>query len=177
MLTRVRGTTTMNGCWADIIAANETKIVASELRVFQENIGYQLPEDYVEFLLNFNGGRVTREHEIFVTKISCHVGVDYFYPLSAPSPFLGIMEARDLQMRNRMAIRQALEVAHDMGTGHYYLMLDGEQKGAVFFVWTDDRVMLSAEEWESWEVLIPPEMIRIAASFDELVQMIIDNET
>jgi hypothetical protein len=35
-----------------------------------------------------------------------------------------------------------------------------------FFVWLDDRPMLSDEEWETWEVRIPADMIELSPDFD-----------
>ncbi len=62
-----------------------------------------------------------------------------------------------------------------MGTGFFYLILDGPEKGAVYFTYKDDRELLSEREWNAEEVIIPSTMVKIASSFTELGQSIWDS--
>lgn len=163
--------------WSYIVKANKTSIRSEDLQRFEQSLGFEFPEDYRDFLLRFNGGRVIIEHDIWVPGSPFELGVDYFTPLTAPNPFLGIIEARDLQERNRWCLRQALSIGHDGGTGDYYLVLAGEKEGAVFFIWLDDRPKLSPPDWDTWEVRIPPDMIEVSPTFDDLGQLILDSRT
>jgi hypothetical protein len=152
--------------WSNIIRRNPQSISAKDLREFETNIGFDLPQDYRDFLLRFNGGQVLIDHEIRVVQSPFALGVNYFLPFTAPSPSMGIVETRDIQERHHLCLRQAIEVADDMGTGCYYLMLAGESRGAVYFVWRDERPILSNSDWENWEVIIPTEMFEVSPSFD-----------
>jgi len=88
-----------------------------------------------------------------------------------------ISEARDLQERNRLCLKQALSIGHDGGTGDYYLMLAGKKSGAIFFIWLDDRPILSPIDWEAAEVRIPPDMVQISSTLDDFGQLIEANRS
>ena len=115
------------------------------------------------------------EHAICLRDFPYELGVNSVWELSAPSPSIGIVEARDLQTRNRLCLRQAIAIADDGGTGHYFLLLAGEKRGSVFFVYLDDRPLLSLEDWESLEISVPEEMVEVSSTFDELGKLILDS--
>ncbi len=160
--------------WSYVVRPSGTSVRSEELLRFEEALGFDLPDDYRNFLLTFNGGEVVVEHDIWVPEVPFELGVDHFSPFTAPSPFLGVVEARDLQVRHRLCLRQALSIGDDGGTGEYYLVLAGEKRGAVFFTWLDDRPRLSPSDWETWEVRIPSDMVEISPTFDTLGQSILD---
>lgn len=62
-----------------------------------------------------------------------------------------------------------------MGTGFFYLVLAGPERGAVFYTYKDDREMLSVDAWSAVEVSIPSSMVKVASSFTDLGQSIWDN--
>jgi hypothetical protein len=165
----------MNIDWSCVIKPSGTLVSPEEIRQFEAGLGLDLPDDYRCFLEEFNGGRVIVEHYIRLPGVPFNLGVDSFWKLTAPSPFMGVAEARDLQVRNRWCLRQALAIGGDGGTGHYFILLAGERRGAVFFIWLDDRPLLSLSDWETWEVKIPEDMIEISRSFDDLRRLILDN--
>jgi hypothetical protein len=88
---------------------------------------------------------------------------------------VGIIEARRLQELNRLGLRHAIEIGHDGGTGFFYLILAGSETAAVCFMWKDDIPFLSPEEWNSWETLIPEDMVKVADDFDSLAELIINS--
>jgi hypothetical protein len=144
-------------------------VAYQEIREFETALGFELPEDYRNFLKTINGGEVFIEHNI----IPYGFNVNALYRLSASNPFYGLDEARRIQVQNKLCLRQALIIGDDGGTGEYLLALDGKRKGAVFFIWLDDRPILTTSEWENDEVIIPEEMIEISSSFNYFGELIL----
>ncbi len=134
-----------------------------------------MPDDYRNFLLAFNGGRISVDHDIPVEGLFGAAFVHYLYPFSKPSPFLGIKEARKQQECSRLCLRQAIEIGGDLGTGSYFVLLDGSQRGAVYFIYNDDRDSISKAQWEDVRVRIPKDMVLVASDFDSLGEAILAN--
>jgi len=162
--------------WSSVVKPRGIPATPHELGRFEDVLGFALPNDYRRFLLTTNGGKILPEHEIRVPALACSIFVNYLLPLSDKSPFLGVTEARKIQTKQRLCLRQALEIGDDMGTGFYYLILDGERKGAVYFVFKDDMPMREGD-WYSRKVYIPERMVMISQSFDALGRTVMDNVT
>jgi hypothetical protein len=172
------GTKSLDGLsknWEKIIQPYGGAATDEEVKRFEDEIGFELPDDYRRFLLTFNGGKIIPEHDIWIPEISCDIGVNYLWPLTTPSPSLGIVEARHLQECNRFCVKQAMVIGDDGGTGFFYLVLAGEKKGATYFIWKDDVFTLPPHDWESWEIRIPDDFVEISPDFDSLEKMIIEN--
>ena len=106
--------------WSSIVARSGSTTRMDEIHRFEQDVGFDLPADYKEFLLNLNGGEVTVEHDISIPGVPFELGVNYLLPLSAKTPFVGIIEARRIQAANRLCSRHVIEIADDGGTGFYY---------------------------------------------------------
>lgn len=139
------------------------------------DLGFSLPDDYKTFLLSANGGKIVLEHDIYVPKLSCVVFVNCLYPLSVGSPSLGIKERRDVQVRHRQGLRQGLVIGDDMGTGCFFLILDGMERGAIYFSFKDDLPMREAD-WYADKISIPDCMARISQTFSALGKAIASNK-
>jgi hypothetical protein len=161
--------------WKSIVEPSGSLVVADQLNAFEAELGFVLPDDYRAFLLSVNGGNVLVDHDIYSPELSCDVGVNYLWPLTAKHPFIGIKESRDLQTKNRIALRQATKIGDDMGTGFFFLMLDGPERGAIYFSFKDDLPMLEGD-WYSKDVRIPDGMVRICSTFDDLGRLIVENK-
>ena len=162
--------------WSYIIEPSERKTDAEMVRQFEEALEFDLPQDYRDFLLQLNGGRVLFSNTFRISEIPFDLGVSYIYPLTVPRPFMGIVEIRHVQMCNHLCLRQALNIADCYGVGGFYLLLAGAERGRVYYIWNDDESFysLSAEEWESREVRIPKDMVEVSPTFDSLGQMILN---
>jgi hypothetical protein len=161
--------------WPSIIKPSGYSTTLREVELFEVQLGFTLPDDYKDFLLRTNGGKVIVEHTIEVPELSADVFVHYFYPLSAASPFLGVIEARKYQEESKLCLRQAIQIAGDMGTGFFYLILAGSDRGGVYFIFKDDEPPVSDLDWDSWQFQIPEEMIEVSSNFDELGHRILEN--
>jgi hypothetical protein len=161
--------------WTCVLAPDKGTADQRLLERFEDDIGFELPADYRDFLIKYNGGEIKIEHEIFIRETP--LTVHFLWRLTAPRPSFGIIEGRDLQVRNRMCMRQAIGIGDDMGTGTYYMILEGDARGAVFFIWLDNRPMLSAKDWRNRNVCIPSEMMYVSPDFDSFGKMIIEGRT
>lgn len=162
--------------WNSIIKPSGYLISAGKLEAFEKELGYLLPGDYRTFLFKFNGGKILIDHEIRVPELTGDTFVNYLLPLSAKSPFLGIKEGRELQVKNRLWLRQAVEIGDNMGTGFFFLILNGTERGSIYFGYKDDIPVLEGD-WYSNEVRIPDCMAKISGTFDELGEIICRNKT
>ena len=71
--------------WASVIKPNRSSVNAQDLDGFEDVLGFALPDDYRDFLLRFNGGRVVVEHKFRVPEIPFDLGMEYFSPFKALS--------------------------------------------------------------------------------------------
>ena len=99
--------------WERIVQPSGAVISATEVQQFEAELGFSLPEDYRNFMLTLNGGKVLVDHDIPVEGLFGAAFVHYLYPFSKPSPFLGIKEARRQQECSRLCLRQAIEIGVD----------------------------------------------------------------
>ena len=150
--------------WNEILKNSDVPAIEAEIKSFETEIGFGLPSDYRNFLLKFNGGKNLLPHLVPSEELGFEWGIEYFSDLS------DLRETRKIQEGYFM--RQALNIASDGGTGWFFLILDGSEKGAVYFTWKDDVVELSEKEWNSWEVVIPETTVKISDDFDSLVEII-----
>ena len=81
-----------------------------------------------------------------------------------------------MQEELRLCLRQALRIGGDMGTGFFYLVLAGDETGAVYYSFKDDIPMLEGD-WYSRDVVIPECLVKVSASFNALGPMILVNRT
>ena len=164
-----------SGIWERLVHPSGAAVSATEIQEFEAELGFSLPEDYRNFLLTLNGGKVLVDHQLPVEGLFGAAFVHYLYPFSKPSPFLGIKEARKQQECSRLCLRQAIEIGDDMGTGSYFIILDGSQRGGVYFIYNDDRDSISKAQWEDVRVRIPKDMVLVAPDFDGLGEAILAN--
>ncbi len=161
--------------WSSILNPSGRKIDLSELRQFEAILGSILPDDYRAFLLALNGGHVFIDHEIHVPELSSDTFLNCLWPLTAESPSLGIKEAHDIQVKQRLGLRQAVRIGDDMGTGFFFLILDGNERGAVYFSFKDD-LALREGDWYSTKVCIPRCLAKISQTFTQFGKKILLNE-
>ena len=165
----------MTSTWERILHSSGEEVTEKDVRQFEADIGFSLPADYRNFVLTLNGGKVLVDHELPVEGLFGAAFVHYLYPFSTPSPFLGIKEARKLQECSRFCLRQAIEIGGDLGTGSYFIILDGSQRGAVYFIYNDDRDSIPRAQWEDVRVRIPKDMVLVAPDFDSLGELILSH--
>jgi hypothetical protein len=155
-----------------LLAPSLMPVSSGAIERFEAKLGFVLPTDYRVFLLDYNGGKIRFEHTIHLLKLASETFLNYLYPLSAPSPFLGITESRELQELNRVCLPQAIFIGDDMGTGFFFLILDGVERGSVYFAFKDDLPIREAD-WYADGIKIPGCMEKISSSFREFGELIL----
>jgi hypothetical protein len=160
--------------WSLILKPTGIPIRAEEIVAFEADLGVPLANDYRAFLLSFNGGKVVADHVIHLPTFPWPIAIHNLWALSVPTPSLGIVEARKLQLMHRLCVREALTIGDDGGTGCFYLVVAGPQKGAVFFVFKEDQIDC-VEDWLNPADEIPRAMAKVSDTFDGLAKMIRDS--
>lgn len=167
----------MISIWKNIVRPSGFPVSENKIKDFENSIGFDLPADYRNFLLRFNGGKVIQNHEIYVPEFSSQIAIAIydFLPFTETASYLGIQKARSIQEFEKLCMRQAICIGDDNGTGFFYLILAGERRGAIYFSFQDDIPMLSDEEWESDEIKISEWMAKVSPDFDSLADVIMEN--
>src|SRR5437870_5511579 len=70
--------------WSNILKPHSFQITEAELSRFENTLPSTLPLDYRRFLLKFNGGKITKDHNVFVPSLSCEIFVNCLHPLVDP---------------------------------------------------------------------------------------------
>jgi hypothetical protein len=109
------------------------QVTDAQIRAFEQSFGHPLPDDYRQFLLDVNGGRLDRANREFDQGV-----VNRLFSLDDTDD-----ESRDLATqanRERAALpsRDLLFIGHDDGGNSLLLALAGEHRGEVWFMLTDD---------------------------------------
>jgi hypothetical protein len=109
------------------------QVTDAQIRAFEQAFGHPLPDDYRQFLLDVNGGRLDRANREFDQGV-----VNRLFSLDDTDD-----ESRDLATqanRERAALpsRDLLFIGHDDGGNSLLLALAGEHRGEVWFMLTDD---------------------------------------
>lgn len=161
--------------WLDIILPSNVFCDAQVLQKFECDIGCRLPSDYRDFLLKYNGGKITAEHNLQATICGYdeeELGLSYLLPLSKDTPLSGgVIQMRGFRSENKIGIERAIEIGDDGGTGFFFLMLAPRFFGQVYFCWKD--VMQSnSPDWASGIESIPDYMGLVSMSFAELGEKI-----
>lgn len=142
------------------IAAPGPELTEVQVREFELELGYALPETYREFLLAWNGGSPTPAHmrtPSFPGSSATHVRV--LYGLGRVS------SAEDLRWCRRLWIQDCpktlLSIGDDDGGSEFCLSLQGPDIGQVYY-WDYYREIHPVETrypWTYW----------VASSFDEFL--------
>ena len=154
--------------WQEIITDCGPALLPGDLKDFELQLSYSLPVDYFEFLLAYNGGSINFEHEFFSETMDEGLFVYCLDPLNGDETNLGIKGFREMQMADRWYRKELLNIGSDMGTGYYFLVLDGPERGAVYFSYQDDLVPLELASWNSANWCIPKTMHKVASTFNDL---------
>lgn len=148
------------------IRGDKQKPVTSEdIKQIESELGYSLPNDYVEFLINYGG-----------FAFNCYV----IYPLLEPCPigdmqgldvFFGVLPndtydiiGRYQGLKDRIP-SNFLPIARDGMGNHVCLSVNGDDKGYVYF-WQHDAEVLIDDDENSGYV---KDIYLAARSFDEFI--------
>src|SRR3954471_14198795 len=99
----------MTSQWRNILKPSGLSITPAEILALEEEVGFQFPWDYRDFLSTFNGGRVFLEHKLFVDE-RFYIGLSFLDPVSQGLPGIGVKEGRQIQWQEMLCLRQAVTI-------------------------------------------------------------------
>jgi len=156
-MTTTRTATTKHGVSFTIFnpPTDHARVVALEAR-----LGTSLPEEYRQFLLEFNGGRPSPA----CFRLASRTGP---YSDSVVDWFLSVHDADESNIGTVLSWlegrrpRALLPIAIDPGGNYVMLGIDGDVRGKVYF-WDHDREPQNEQDWSNIDL--------IADSFDAFLR-------
>lgn len=140
-----------------------------QLRSFEEEIGFKLPKDYIEFLIEYNGGTFgEKDGYIYVPSINEYVLFDVFYRVLSEDSTLDDDELSLQCWYNEYKEdlpSNTIIIACDAGGGMFILSMDDNNQGVYY--WDHSHFFpSSSDEGNSY---------RVAKNFDDFLGKIKDN--
>jgi cell wall assembly regulator SMI1 len=152
-----------------IVESLEKKASPEDITKFEEEIGYELPEDYKKFLLEHNGGRPSPEGFSFEYRDSKKSSslLDFFYGIQGETEEHYDLATNNQDFKGRIP-SDMLVIACDQAGNQICLGLFGNVKGKIYF-WDHEEEAVSEGD--------PPvygNLYFIANSFSEFVNGLSD---
>jgi SMI1 / KNR4 family (SUKH-1) len=140
------------------------QVTDAQIRAFENAIGRPLPDDYRQFLLDVNGGRLDRANREFDRGV-----VNRLFSLEDTED-----DERDLATcandeRASLPSPDLLYIGHDDGGNSLLLALAGEHRGEVWYMYTDDDARPDdANPRVAWHDR--RDMRKVATSFEQFMR-------
>ncbi|EMS70127.1 SMI1/KNR4 family protein [Ruminiclostridium cellobioparum] len=130
------------------------------VRNFEQHIGFSLPDDYKQFLIEYNGGTPQVRYSTFtVEALSEIIPLDVLYGLGIDSE----MDLQDWNDEYRSdLLSNSIIIGRDPGTGMVVLINDAEIKGV--FYWDHSLFFNQSNEEEN--------VYKICDSFQEFINQL-----
>lgn len=130
------------------------------VRNFEQHIGFSLPDDYKQFLIEYNGGTPQVRYSTFtVEALSEIIPLDVLYGLGIDSE----MDLQDWNDEYRSdLLSNSIVIGRDPGTGMVVLINDAEIKGV--FYWDQSLFFNQSNEEEN--------VYKICDSFKEFINQL-----
>lgn len=114
------------------------------IRRFEEYIGFSLPEDYRQFLQNYNGRTSkVRFSTFYVEELKEHIPLDVMYGLDVEHPF---NLKKWYEEYKEDLLPNTLVIGDDPGSGKIVLIADSEFKGVYYWDHTFNFAQSNEEE-------------------------------
>ena len=140
------------------------QVTDAQIRAFEQSFGHPLPDDYRQFLLDMNGGRLDRANREFDLGV-----VNRLFSLDDT-----VDDSRDLatqanRERAMLPSPDLLIIGHDDFGNAILLMLAGEHRGEVWFmIGGDDARPEDANPRVLWHDR--RDMRKLAATFEQFIR-------
>lgn len=164
----------MKCLWNEIVESSSIPCSEDDVGSFEESIGYCLPDDYKQFLLAVNGGKVKFQNAIRLPESRCEIQVDSFDSLLMTED-VGLRRKRFCQKGCRVELGRVMLIGDtDEGGGLLYLAIGGSEKGCVYYSYIDERSAYGDEKtWEDIDSPLPDTLIFVCHNFDSLGKLIL----
>jgi len=105
----------------------------AQIKEFEKSFGHSLPDDYRQFLLDVNGGRLDKANREFDQGV-----VNRLFSLNDADDESRDLATRANRSRPMLPTPDLLFIGHDDGGARLLLALAGEHRGEVWFMITGD---------------------------------------
>ncbi len=140
------------------------QVTDAQIRAFEQAFGHPLPDDYRQFLLDVNGGRLDRANREFDQGV-----VNRLFSLEDTDDDSRDLATRANWSRPMLPSPDLLFIGHDDGSNRILLALAGEHRGEVWFMLTgDDARPDDANPRVLWHDR--RDMRKLADSFEQFVR-------
>ena len=140
------------------------QVTDDQIQAFEQSFGHPLPDDYRQFLLEVNGGRLDRANREFDQGV-----VNRLFSLEDTDDEERDLAERANWSRPRLPSPDLLHVGHDDGSNLLLLALAGEHRGEVWFMLTgDDARPDDANPRVEWHK--HRDMRKLADSFEQFLR-------
>lgn len=159
--------------WSNLLKCHSQPSSEDDVRSFEEEIQTDLPGEFRELLLAINGGGAKFDNTVECASIGDEIELSFVYPLRSETPeFSGGISG--LLRRWREAgcnLAGFIPFGDNNGGGYFFLMLEGDHKGSVFYA---DSEEFFDECFESPNPVrpIPKCFHEISTSFDLMLREI-----
>jgi len=109
------------------------QVTDAQISAFEQAYGHPLPDDYRQFLLDVNGGRLDRANREFDLGV-----VNRLFSLEDTDDDSRDLATRANRERAFLPSPDLLFIGHDDGSNSILLALAGEHRGEVWYMLTDD---------------------------------------
>jgi hypothetical protein len=140
------------------------QVTDAQIRAFEQAFGHSLPDDYRQFLLDVNGGRLAKANCEFDQGV-----VNRLFSLDDTEDDSRDLATRANWERASLPSPDLLFIGHDDGGNSLLLALAGEHRGEVWFILTDDDARPDdANPRVAWHDR--RDMRKLADSFEQFVR-------
>jgi hypothetical protein len=139
------------------------QVTEAQVEAFERAYGHRLPEDYRQFLLEVNGGRLDRANREFALGV-----VNNLFSLDDTENDIGDLATQANRERPHLPNPDLLLIGHDDGCGILLLALAGEHRGEVWLQITVDERPPDANPRVEWQDR--RDMRKLAGSFEQFMR-------
>jgi hypothetical protein len=144
-------------------------VTRESIVAFEERIKAKLPDDYVEFLLEVNGGQTSRNHRVFAIRLSKsatdETSLNSLNSLDDPDPQFDL--ASRWEFERQWLPAEVIPVGYDDGGGTVVLVVTGARRGQIWFLDGVDRRPEDANPRVEW--FDRRDVAQVAGSFREFL--------
>jgi hypothetical protein len=128
-------------------------LLIEDIEYLENTLGFDLPDDYVEFLIKNNGGKI-QDSCIYIEKIQEFIFFDVFYGISLPPKALNLYfwfnEFKDDMPKN------SLVIADEIGGGLFLLVnLETDYWDKGVYYWDDSYRFPSSSDDDNCYFIAP----------------------
>ncbi|WP_397384605.1 SMI1/KNR4 family protein [Prosthecobacter sp.] len=156
--------------WLNILTPSKIRFELEVLVALERRLLRRLPEEYRRFVVSLNGGKISVDHELktMIYGDACELAVRHIFPLNDS----GVVKIQEGWRESNVGSYALLPIADDGGTGFYFLMLDNDHWGQIYFSYKDEFFMTPPADWAADSNGLPTCLGFVAKDFSQFGRLI-----